>query len=339
MRYIYAILTKILTMMILLASCELQPDLPICDYNIQLEYWLSESAHKNELHQYVKTIDEYIFDEHGILFQVNRVESRAYNRNFVSEVELPVGQYSVASWGNVAESSKAVGVAIGQTHINDLVLKLNNPIGATDNIHTQSERLYYGYRTFSVREHGVSQVRVYMSHAHCILDVIVKWTKSPPPDTENFYMTLRDVKDTYAFTSSYKVYGNSINRFDYAEEQHLFTDKERRYYLTGPDADSRDITHVQQAKMDITRNVNGRFSSYRLSNHTHPLFRLYAGDTPLMREIDLHKYFQNMGIELDTNLKQEFAIIVEIGEDDVIRVTPVVISDWNNGGEIGGGTF
>ncbi|MDL2278946.1 FimB/Mfa2 family fimbrial subunit [Parabacteroides sp. OttesenSCG-928-G07] len=326
-------------MMILLASCELQPDLPICDYSIQLEYWLSESAQKNELHQYVKAIDEYIFDEYGILFQINRVESRAYNKNFVSEVDLPAGKYSVVSWANVSASSKAVGVEVGKTHINDLMLNLNNPVNTTYNIHEHSERLYQGYRTFSVREHGVSQVRVYMSHAHCILEVIVKWTNNTPPDTENFYMTLRDVKDTYAFTPAYKVFGNTINGFEYAEEQHLITDKERRYYLTVPNVGSRDISHVQQAKMDITRNVSGRFSCYRLSNNTHPLFRLYAGDTPLMREIDLHKYFQNMGIELDTNLKQEFAIIIEIGENDVIRVTPVVISDWNNGGEIGGGTF
>jgi len=330
----YVILIQILTMMILLPCCEIDSDMPICNYDIQLDYWLSDDGQQNTLHQYVQHIDQYIFDEQGILFHIDRIETTS-GKGFVSELELPAGRYSVISWGNVSGVSKVLNVVVGGTHIDEVRLKLNDPLDDPDT-HSHSERLYYGYRTFSVREQGASRARVYMSHAHFMLEVIVKWKKDAPGDTKDFRMTLRGMQDTYTWTPNFKVYENTIDDFSELYEEYAVTDYDKRYYLKSPVMKNENIAHKQEVEMDIVGNVNGRLLGFRITNNSHPLLRLYAGDKPLMKEIDLYRYFESMSIELDRNLKQEFAIIVEI-DGDVVTVRPVVISDWENGGEIGGG--
>lgn len=329
------ILIQILTMIILLPSCEIDNDIPVCDYDVQLEYWLSDDGQKNTLYQYVRHIEQYIFDEKGVLFYMDRLEGSSSGKGFVSELELPAGRYSVVSWGNRAGVSKLPAVTVGHTRLSELLLRLNDPVGDV-RTHNQSEQLYYGYHTFTVDEYGASRVRVYMSHAHLLLEVIVKWKRDHPVDTKDFRMTLRDMQDTYTFMPQYKVSGNSVDDFSEVYEEYPIRSFDKRFYLKSPVMKDTYIMHAQDVDMDIVGNVNGRFLAYRITNDSHPLLRLYAGDKPLMKEIDLYRYFQTMSIELDRNLQQEFSIIVEI-DGDQVTVRPVVISDWENGGEIGGG--
>lgn len=66
------------------------------------------------------------------------------------------------------------------------------------------------------------------------------------------------------------------------------------------------------------------------------MLQLYGGGESLLREIDLEKYFRTMQIDLDRNLRQEFSLVVEVDADGGIIVMSAKVSDWNDGGMIGG---
>ncbi|MFR8355865.1 MAG: hypothetical protein ACLVEJ_09560 [Parabacteroides sp.] len=54
-------------------SCDLDAELPDCDYTARLEYWYVFTGTANELPDYVDTMDEYLFDASGILRQVEQI--------------------------------------------------------------------------------------------------------------------------------------------------------------------------------------------------------------------------------------------------------------------------
>lgn len=315
----------------LFSSCELEQELEVCDYTLQLEYWYAENAGANDLHLYVRWIDEYIFDDKGILYMINRIDTKTCGKRMVSELTLPAGEYTVVSWANIEDASRVTGALAGETSLYDMQVRLERE----GNLHKRSEDLYSGFRTVTVPETGVSRARMVMTHSFLTLDVTVRWKSRTPANTGDFYMTLENTHDRYAFLPHYTVSGNWINPFDYNEESYAIKDLSHRYYLVNREDQALKASHREEVKMDITRTINGRFQTYRIRNDSHPEFCLYGGGKALMKKIDLHKYFTNMSIELDMNLKQIFYIVVEINGDQV-TVMPLTFTDWINGGEIGG---
>ena len=117
------------------AGCyDLEGEREICDYNLLLRYDYNEenSATENMIKYYVYTIDEYIFDEDGILFLHNRFTPDICREMMNSEVMLPPGRYSVIAVGNEddrsATTDRATGSAPvkGVTHRDDMRLTLDD---------------------------------------------------------------------------------------------------------------------------------------------------------------------------------------------------------------------
>lgn len=87
--------------------------------------------------------------------------------------------------------------------------------------------------------------------------------------------------------------------------------------------------------MDITREVNGEIRTARLRDADHPLFSLLRDREVLIRDIDLSRYFRDMGYRLDTNLLQDFGLLMEVAADGSVTVRPLGNSDWIDGGTVG----
>lgn len=321
-------------LLLLLSSCSLDGELEECRYNVRLEYWYTGSGTANVLPDYIHSMQEFIFDDTGILRQVNNLVDR--NKILYGEFTLSPGKYTLVTWANVDTASHVNEAVIGKTKLSDMQLSLDNPYSTMKSEYAywqkNAEKLYYGYTTFSVRERGVSRQRVDMVHSHCKLNIMVKWTGRSPANTNNFVMTLRDVPSSYTFSPEYEIKGSPSSY--YSESDVGITRAGIFYYI--PQKMESLVDHRIDVKMEITGSVSGEFVTYRLTNDTHPLFCLYAGDTPVIKEIDLWKYFRTMQINLDENLRQEFDLVVEVDPSGGIIVSSAVVMDWNDGGSIGG---
>jgi hypothetical protein len=125
---------------------------------------------------------------------------------------------------------------------------------------------------------------------------------------------LRDVPSRYGFFPGYSTGNDAV--INYIPVVH---DRERL------------VTRREVAGMKSKR-LRGEIITYRLSSDCHPVLTIHDGGKQLEREIDLHKFFTELGIRLDEVLRQEYQIGIEIGSDRVVAflITSSLL-DWNDG--------
>lgn len=320
-------------------ACDIDGDLAECPYNARLEYWYTGTGQANVLPDYVYRMDEFMFDSLGILCHRREISSK---KNVAAELGLPPGRYTLVAWGNLDSCSRISETKIGETRLEDVCLYADRPFGgkgaraAGGAVLASTEKLYYGYADFRIAERGVSRGRVDMVHAHLKLDVTVKWKGRAPADTGDWYMTLAGIYPEYRFLPEFEVKGSAYSTYASDAGSGGLTRSGVWYYIPGRPAGCLPATCKVAAKMDITRTVSVQFVTYRLASADHPVLQLYGGGVPLLREIDLEKYFRTMQIDLDRNLRQEFSLVVEVDADGGIIVMSAKVSDWNDGGTIGG---
>lgn len=280
---------------------------------------------------YIYRINEYVFDQSGVLYQINELPAGSGKQAFVSTMTLPEGEYTAVAWGNLSRLEHGWEPEIGTTTLDEARIRLSAPYTTEQaalsggDVPGNIDPLYYGYTTFSVRGEKPQRLRVGMTHAHLLLEVVVKWAKNAPANTRNFSLSLRDVPTVYGFYPDYTEPKSStstnpiVHRIPEVMEKKGGQTKEYRL----------------KATMDIARSLKAEFVTNRLTDQSHPLFTVYAGETQLIKDLDLEKYFRTMQLGLSRNLRQEFRIQVMI-YDDRVEVSPMVFSDWENGGTIGG---
>lgn len=314
-------------------SCTLDADLKECSYNARLEYWYTGSGNANVLPDYIYTMREFVFDSLGVLRQVNELAGK---KNIAAELNVPPGKYTLVTWANVDSASHVNGAEIGRSTRDDMLLYLDKeykPLKSAEAYSGNAERLYYGFATFEVNARGVTRQRIDMMHSHCVLSITVKWKYNPPRDTKNFSFYLLDVPSAYRFVPGYEVRGSAS--MPYEETASPVTRSGSSSYIPLKSEGGKRVNHRIDVPMDITRTLSGEFVTYRLSNDDHPVLRICAGDVLLVKEMDLNKYFREMDIDLNENLRQEFSLIVEVDGDKVL-VSSTEVSDWIDGGTIGG---
>ncbi|PXV59437.1 fimbrillin-A associated anchor protein Mfa1/Mfa2 [Dysgonomonas alginatilytica] len=328
-----------LLLLLLFTSCDIDGDIEVCEYNTRIIYRYNRenTSTDNILPMYVQTLDEYIFDEQGVLVMINRLPGTSCFGEYVSETNLPEGKYSVITWGNKAEPSKVNKEQIGVTTKQEMMLYLDNAHTALKSaaaVQSNAERLYYGYRTFTIEKYGVSKINVDMTHAHCVLNITVKWKNAAeaPENTGDFHLMLRDIAPQEAFVPEYTFRGNTLMNYTPDVDTYQKSPATVRHNIPFVDAPcSYMLDHRTVATMSYEQVLNGEFITYRHRDLSQPLLSLYAGSNRLMKEIDLQRFFQDMGIQLDTNLRQEFAIEIVI-DGDKVMVGLVNIDDWEEGG-------
>lgn len=87
--------------------------------------------------------------------------------------------------------------------------------------------------------------------------------------------------------------------------------------------------------MRPNRTVTGDLLTYRYTDNTRLLFRIWAGERALIREVNLTEFFRAMSVPFTRNIRQEFSIVLTIDGDN-ITVSFAGVSDWEDGGTIGG---
>ncbi|MDR0541808.1 MAG: FimB/Mfa2 family fimbrial subunit [Dysgonamonadaceae bacterium] len=356
MKYINNILSLLAPLWLLaLSSCDLGAEDDCC-YNVRLEYRYQRygTLGGNELGYYVSSLKEYVFNERDLLVAVNDYKVPHGGGDFFSEQTLSPGRYTVISTGNKNGYEQTGEEVIGETTKQELQLWLDNPQSAPaagafpapfaqslmSSIQGRSDRLYYGYRSFTVGEYGVSRIAVDMTHAHCVLDITARWRDNsgrPVMNGDEYYLTLSQVPSHYSLLPEFLVQGG-LDRavFDEGSELYPHNDRRRINYIPS-------VSRTEQACHAVQGSVspNGRgnvlraqFVTFRYRNDSHALLCIYsANDGQVMKEIDLNRFFTEMGISLDYSLCQEYSLLVEI-DGDRVTVSLIQVDDWEDGGTL-----
>lgn len=313
---------------LLLPACNLEGELEICPYNVRLDYFYSRyGTERNELTAYLNYHCQYLFDAEGLLLDTIPLRGKAMLQG---EFDLPPGHYTVVCWANRDASNRLDEPVIGATRLHDLTLAIDHAY-ATGDEHPAPPRgydwqddsapLYYAYADFEVAAGKIIRRRVDFVSAHCRLTIKVRWKDRAPANSGNFVMTLRDVP----------------SRVNPEPQFTLDALPETMVYHIPTVYTSSTVNHAAPATMDITREVNGRLLCNRLRDSSHPLLGLHDGQQTLLDNIDLQRYFRAMGTRLDTNLAQDFSLLIEIDKDGNATIRPLGNNDWIDGGTIGSG--
>lgn len=336
-------------------------DVPLCDYTAKLryEYNMENTSNSNRITTYIKSLDEYIFNEQGVLYSIGHLTIDPCTGEWVSQNDLPVGRYSVVALGNLTSmsdvSDNLASLVVGVTRCDDVMMSLVNRSAmsgksAENEYFDNCSRLFYGYRTFAVEPTGVSDVRVDMVHSHLEVRYIIRWKGDrAPKDSKDFFLLLKDVPSQYRMTPEwiYSESGVCEPRDAGVHDPYQVVDQSVRHYIMKVEKDQNIITHRIPATM-FGKTVTGQTISYRIRNPaqgrtmtTISLWRNSAtrsGESEmLMKEIPLNDFLSRSGINLDQTLKQFYELVFEI---DPYTGSVVVgfadVADWDDGGNLGG---
>ena len=351
LRHIQVLLSAVvLAVAPMFTSCDVEGDSEICDYNVQLRYDYNQenTARTNEFARYVLGTEEYIFDENGVLYAVNPVTTDACTGEWVTQLMLPPGKYSVIAVGNRTSMSYTQQPRVGETRREDLLLTLVNRSanGTDDGVHFEScGRLYHGYRTFTVAKWGVSRVRVDMVHSHLDLRFTIRWKNNQiPAHADDFYVLLKDVPSQYHLMPEflYPVPREAAKRHDpVADDKHESVSERVIHHIPQVHYDRNPVTYRKDVGL-YGNALSAQLIGYRIRNvgedRTETKISLYGnGGTQLMKDIHLNDFLNRSNINLDHTLKQQYHIMFEIdAETGEVTVWFADIADWDEGGNLGG---
>lgn len=340
--------------MLSVTSCyDVRKDREVCDYNIQLLYhYNAENTSKNSvLTDYVNRIEEFVFDEQGVLYAKHEIDLDECRNFYASEQEYEPGRYSVVAIGNRRAASEYDEAVVGVTHREHMLLSMVNP-GASrgdDGMFGNGERLYYGYRTFTIEPTGISRVHVDLVHSHLVLNYRVIWKKKAPVDTGALNIRISTVPAEYGMVPEY-VYPE-IGRCEvYDPLKHDAYNKicqSVRHYI--PTIYNNPLGNIVTQRQDVSltgTTLIGQAIGYRLrtppgdtrrEDFVQTTFEIYDGDRRIANPVPLNDFLTAMGEKLDQTLKQEYSLVFEVDEDGRVTASFANVADWDEGGFLGGG--
>lgn len=131
---------------VLATACSFSDEPPLCPYNARLDYWYSGGGDENELLLRVDHLTQYLYDSRGELL---RVEELRGDSVLHWRADLPPGDYSVVTWGNLGTGAEASVVEEGPTALKDMTLSAARP-DVPPGYRPNTERLYYATKAFTV---------------------------------------------------------------------------------------------------------------------------------------------------------------------------------------------
>lgn len=328
-----------LVLIMSLGSCigDLEPG--ICEYNTRIVYRYDRenTAKENVIGDYIGSLDEYIYDSEGRLATLRRITEGFY----ASELQLPTGRYTVVTWGNITSKSAVMPPAgKGQTPA-DIWLYPANPTRSGDGKQDNGDRVYYGYRTFSVEENNTSRVYVDMEHAYCQLSLNIIW-KDQTVGMNNGILYIAELSGVPSRTSFYPEYNfkdGIAAPYSQADERFpVIWDAGKCSYLPLVNGIQEPLVYSRSfTRTGDQGNVEFLTQRFRFRTDTEPLeLAIYLPDGSLAcKKIDLYKYFKELKYMLDTHRRQEFRITMQL-ENGRVVLSEINILDWTDGGNLDG---
>lgn len=320
---------------------------PICDYSVQLTYHynVENSSGTNEILGYVNSIDEYLFDADGILYAVNPLRKDPCTGEWVSELMLPPGRYSVIAIGNRTGISPVTddhaAPVVGQTSRDDMLLTLDRSQTRAGTDAGFADRLYHGYRTFCVENGQTSQVRVDMVHSHLIIYYKIMWEESVGAGSfTDLHVRMEDAPSEYSLMPEFiypEPQGACLPHDPATHDPYSRICRDCVHHIPTVHNDCNYMGFSDRSTV-FGQEATGSVISYRIRNtpeESRPTtFTVWDGDTPLANTVPLNDFFTRSGIDLDHTRRQEYPLVFLIHRDGTITVTFATVEDWEEGGTI-----
>lgn len=288
-------------------SCEIGAPLPECDYNVELTFYYNNFGKGNELKDYITTMTDYLYNEQKQLIDV---ATRTAEQRLQRRMNLPPGDYTLVSWGNL-------------THLNEVqpdgYLQQANPWQeknrATAGTQLNTDRLHYARATFTVPPAGILRRRLLAAHAYLNLDVTVAGIEEAAG--KEFTVRLEGTSSRYHF-----------------EPYVQFIAQGLQMYVPTPMAEA-NVPHVVSPCCGRDNGeIAAEFIAYRLTAESQPVISVWQGTEQVMRNVALKPFFDTMLIRMDTNECQEFHIRITVRGDNIYTQF-VGLGDWIDGGSFG----
>lgn len=308
-------IVSLLLFMLLAESCSFGDDPSPCPYNVRMEYWYAGSGAVNSLPTYVDNLRQYLFDSEGELLGVSTLRGDSitgWNGNLTN------GTYTLVLWANLGEEGReteTVQTKSDKMNITDMLLSAEKE-GAPPGYRDNTARLYYGTTTFTVEDEIMQRKRVYLSHAHAALSITVRWMTDEPVDGL-FRMRLKGIPAIYGFTGGH---------------EETVPSGDGTYTL--PRVERTITYHEARAARNYEGEVIGEFVTFRYTAGTHQLWSLWRDGEQIIRDLDLNLFFSRLPMNMDTNMEQEFDLLISVFADKIV-VTQATAADWDEGGAIG----
>ena len=270
----------------MLSGCSFGDEPSVCPYNVRMEYWYAGSSTENTLPTYVDNLRQYLFDAKGNLLATITLKGDSvagWNGN------LPDGDYTLVLWGNLSDESNANETIQIQNendmNMNEMTLSAQQT-GIPPGYRGNTSRLYYGTTTFTLQNGATRRRRVYLSHAHAVLSVTVRWMTGEPPADGIFRMRLKGIPAVYGFT------GGNEATIPSGDGQYIIP------RITG------GITyHETRAALSYDGEVIGEFVTFRYTASTHQLWSLWRDGEQIIKDLDLNLFFNKQSVSMDTNME------------------------------------
>lgn len=313
-----------------------------CEYTAQIRYDYNRenTSDVNLLTTYVGDLEEYIFDERGILLLINPVAQDICDGTWHSDLDLPPGKYSLITVGNRTSMSAITDNGrvpqIGVTHRDNFLLTLENesPAASGRGYYDNCGRLFHTYRTFSIEPGKSSFIRADMVHSHCVIRFTIRWRGTPPANAGLYYVQMKDVPSEYNLMPEF-YYPKPLEAWDIHNPQmsdHYETSSNAViHHIPQVHNDRNIVTHRKEVRR-VLNDVQGETVTYRLREAGQTMFSVHtaAGDR-VMKDIHINDFLNRMEVDLDHTLRQEYEIIFEILEDGRVHVFFPQVGDWDEG--------
>ncbi|MCE8567059.1 FimB/Mfa2 family fimbrial subunit [Bacteroides hominis] len=301
--------------LLFLASCTLEYEMRTCPYNVLIHYVTSDGRGFATGDYPVEDFRQFVYTEDSVLvgeFPGDSCEAG------VGMLTLPPGTYRLVVWGNAPGGSCRMeeinphGSRMEDGRLHALSYGGKEASAEYANV----GRLYYGTATFKVSKYGVNELTVGLMHAHARLNLTVEWKDDIPAEVRSArspVMRLRGLHTAYHFCG-----GETWGDYTFPKQD------------TGVPLSAYRAAAVIESGFQ----VKASFVTLRLTDGSRLVLELTEQGEGLMKEIDLSRYFDVMGIGLSRNICQEFDLTVRIGKDQTL-IMQTHPSGWQEGGSIG----
>lgn len=326
--------SALLLMVIVLGSCSTLDERDECCEEVTLIYRYVRTT-TDEYQQFVHTERHFLFDQQGLY--VREVPSAPDNRQRVILRQLPIGEYTMVTVGNVSEGYTAMTtLEKGVSRLSDFRLALQQLHSDGSGAFAEAEELFWNSRRFKTELNKRHTYLCDMANIHCHLSVKVTWEDVPPIGSPLFQLELSHLTPGYTMTV--------------VDEQNL--------HIAGsppvepPIHSTRSFVYHQfpysefppSALIRVDESLRGHelfFStiSLRYLNDRIPSLQLFhEGKRLFTNPIDLTPIFHDWGWFPERSHEQIYRIELHIRKDGMVEVRQwlqATVMDWEDGGTFG----